>query len=37
MCTVEGGSKLLQLAPTQCDTRMLQISYGIANIEEEVP
>ena len=37
MCTVEGGSKLLQLAPTQCDTRLLQISYGIAKIEEGTP
>ena len=37
MCTVEDGSKLLQLAPTQCDPRLLQISYGIAKIEEEAP
>ena len=37
MCTVEDGSKLLQLAPTQCDPRLLQLSCGIAKIEEETP
>ena len=26
MCTVEDGKKLLQLAPTQCDTRLMQIA-----------
>ena len=35
MCTVEDGTKLLQLCPSQMDTRMLQISYGIGNILED--
>ena len=32
MCTVEDGQRLLQLAPTQCDPVLLQISYGIGNL-----
>ena len=32
MCTIEDGSRLLQLAPTQCDPVLLQISYGIGNL-----
>ena len=35
MCTVDNGTKLLQLCPSQMDTRMLQISYGLADILEE--
>ena len=35
MCTIEGGSRLLQLAPTQCDPVLLQISYGIGNLGSE--
>ena len=35
MCTIENGTKLLQLAPTQMDTRMLQISYGIGVLKSE--
>ena len=33
MCTVEDGARLLQLAPTQCGPVLLQISYGIGNLE----
>lgn len=33
MCAVEDGKRLLQLAPTQCDPVLLQISYGIGNLE----
>ena len=32
MCTIEDGARLLQLAPTQCDRVLLQISYGIGNL-----
>ena len=35
MCTVEDGKRLLQLCPSQMDTRMLQISYGLADILEK--
>lgn len=35
MCTIQNGTKLLQLAPTQMDTRMLQISYGIGVLKSE--
>ncbi len=33
MAVIENDSKLIQLAPTQMDPTLLQISYGIAKIE----
>lgn len=32
MCAVEGGTRLLQLAPTRCGLVLQQISYGIGDL-----